>query len=116
MSEDYNPNERKHQSWNTPENNPPQPIPQQDNKRILAGVLAIFFGGFGIHKFILGMNQEGFILLGITLISIPLSCVVIGAFTMWIASVIGLIEGIIYLTKSDEEFYQTYQVEKKPWF
>ncbi|MEY4085705.1 MAG: hypothetical protein RL074_1492, partial [Bacteroidota bacterium] len=28
----------------------------------------------------------------------------------------GLIEGIIYLTKSDEEFYQTYQVGQKHWF
>jgi hypothetical protein len=30
--------------------------------------------------------------------------------------IIGLIEGIIYLTKSDNEFYQTYAVEKKGWF
>ena len=30
--------------------------------------------------------------------------------------IIGIIEGIIYLTKSDEEFYNTYQVGKKPWF
>jgi hypothetical protein len=30
--------------------------------------------------------------------------------------IIGLIEGIIYLTKTDEEFYQTYVVEKKAWF
>ena len=34
----------------------------------------------------------------------------------WVVWVIGLIEGIIYLTKSDEEFYNTYQVGKKPWF
>lgn len=115
MSDNYNQDERKHQSWNTPENNPPQ-YQTQDNKRVLAGILAILFGGLGIHKFILGMNQEGFILLGITLISIPLTCVVIGAFTICIPGLIGLIEGIIYLTKTDEEFYQTYQVEKKNWF
>jgi len=30
--------------------------------------------------------------------------------------IIGLIEGIVYLTKSDEDFYQTYAVEKKGWF
>jgi hypothetical protein len=29
---------------------------------------------------------------------------------------IPIIEGIIYLTKSDEEFINTYQVNKKPWF
>jgi hypothetical protein len=34
----------------------------------------------------------------------------------WLMGVLGLIEGIIYLTKSDEEFYNTYQVGKKPWF
>jgi hypothetical protein len=29
---------------------------------------------------------------------------------------IGLIEGILYLTKSDEEFYRTYVLGKKEWF
>lgn len=88
----------------------------QDNKKVLAGILGIFFGGIGIHKFILGYNTEGFILLGVTLISIPLMCLIIGFFTIYIPLLIGLIEGIIYLTKSDEEFYHTYQLNKKPWF
>ncbi|NNC62181.1 MAG: hypothetical protein HKO11_07575, partial [Eudoraea sp.] len=44
------------------------------------------------------------------------TCIVVGAFFFWIPGLIGLIEGIIYLTKSDEEFYNTYQVGKKPWF
>ena len=77
----------------------------QENKKILAGVLAILLGYFGVHKFILGYNKEGIILLVISLIS----CGIVG-------SVIGLIEGIVYLTKSDAEFYQTYQVGKRPWF
>ena len=83
-----------------------------DNKKVLAGVLAILLGSLGIHKFILGYNKEGIILLVATL--------VIGFFTCGIGAgitgIIGLIEGIIYLTKSDEEFYNTYQVGKKPWF
>ncbi len=33
-----------------------------------------------------------------------------------VMEVIALIEGIIYLTKSDEEFYQLYEVQKKEWF
>jgi hypothetical protein len=33
-----------------------------------------------------------------------------------VTTLLGFIEGIIYLTKSDEEFYQTYQVNKKGWF
>ncbi|WP_420603119.1 TM2 domain-containing protein [Flagellimonas sp.] len=87
-----------------------------DNKKILAGILAILLGSFGVHKFILGYNKEGFILLGFSIIAYILVCFVIGAFLAWIPGIIGLIEGIIYLTKSDEEFYNTYQVGKKPWF
>ena len=87
-----------------------------ENKKILAGILAIVLGSLGVHKFILGYQKEGFILLGVSLVAYLLSCFVIGIFFVWIAGLIGLIEGIIYLTKSDEEFYQTYQVGKKPWF
>lgn len=87
-----------------------------DNKKILAGVLGIILGGLGVHKFILGYNKEGGILLGIWILGAVLSCVGIGLLLIWIPGVIGLIEGIIYLTKSDEEFYNTYQVGKKPWF
>ena len=68
------------------------------------GIMAILFGPLGIHKFILGYTKEGIIQMVITF----LTC---GA-----AGIIGFIEGIIYLTKSDEEFYNTYQVGKRPWF
>ncbi len=88
----------------------------QDNKKVIAGILAIIFGSLGVHKFILGYNKEGFILLGASIAAYVLSCLVIGLFFIWIPGIIGLIEGIIYLTKSDEEFYNTYQVGKKPWF
>lgn len=76
----------------------------QENKKILAGVLAIVIGSLGVHKFILGYTQEGIIQ------------IVISFVTCGIGGIIPLIEGIIYLTKSDEEFYQTYQVGKKGWF
>ena len=82
-----------------------------ENKKILAGVLAILLGSLGIHKFILGYNKEGIIMLILGLL---------GYFTCGITSgitfVVGLIEGIMYLTKSDEEFYNTYQVGQKTWF
>ena len=87
-----------------------------NNKKLLAGILGILLGGLGIHKFILGYNKEGGILLGLWIIGAVLTCVGIGVFLIWILGLIGLIEGIIYLTKSDEEFYNTYQVGKKPWF
>ncbi|MBT8203921.1 MAG: TM2 domain-containing protein [Eudoraea sp.] len=87
-----------------------------DNKKILAGILAIVLGSLGIHKFVLGYQKEGIILLVVTLIGFVLSCIGIGVFIVWITGLIGLIEGIIYLTKSDEDFYNTYQAGKKPWF
>lgn len=83
-----------------------------ENKKLLAGILAIILGSLGIHKFILGYTKEGIIMLVVTL--------VVGFFTCGIGAslmgILGLIEGIIYLTKSDEEFYNTYQVGQKPWF
>lgn len=75
-----------------------------ENKKLLAGLMGIFFGGFGIHKFVLGYNKEGIILLLATFL------------TCGMASIIGFIEGIVYLTKSDLEFYNTYQINKRPWF
>ncbi|WP_313808356.1 TM2 domain-containing protein [Flavobacterium sp.] len=85
------------EDWNKPQ-------PQQDNKKVIAGIMGILFGGLGIHKFILGYTKEGIIQIIITIVSCG------------IGSLVGFIEGIIYLTKSDQEFYDTYQVNKRPWF
>ena len=83
-----------------------------DNKKVLAGILAILLGGFGIHKFVLGYTKEGIILFVGTRILAILSF----GFLSWLIWVFTVIEGIIYLTKTNEEFYNTYQVGKKPWF
>ncbi|MDE0598499.1 MAG: TM2 domain-containing protein [Dokdonia donghaensis] len=87
-----------------------------ESKKILAGILAIFLGAFGVHKFILGYQKEGIIMLVLSVVGIVLSCVGIGVLLVWAVGLVGLIEGIIYLTKSDEEFYNTYQAGRKPWF
>ncbi|NNM23951.1 MAG: NINE protein [Flavobacteriaceae bacterium] len=87
-----------------------------ENKKLLAGLLAIFVGYLGVHKFILGYNKEGFILLGGFIIGVLTYCFIIGIFIIMAVGIVSLIEGILYLTKSDEEFYQTYQVGKKAWF
>jgi TM2 domain-containing membrane protein YozV len=76
----------------------------QESKRVIAGVLAILFGSLGIHKFILGYTKEGIIQIIISF----LSCGFLG--------LIGFIEGIIYLTKSDEEFVEIYQNNYRGWF
>lgn len=64
------------------------------HNKIAAGILAIFLGGFGIHKFYLGQAGMGILYL--------LFC--------WsgITEVIGIIEGIIYLCMSDEDFAAKY--------
>lgn len=87
-----------------------------ESKKVLAGILAIFLGAFGVHKFILGYQKEGIIMLVLIVVGIVLSCVGIGVLLVWAVGLVGLIEGIIYLTKSDEEFYNTYQAGRKPWF
>lgn len=102
----------------------PEPTPPADStnptppasgtgadKKLVAGLLGILLGWLGIHKFYLGYQKEGIIMcvvgvVGFALCGIPTS----------IVGIIGLIEGILYLTKSDEEFVATYVNGNKPWF
>lgn len=82
-----------------------------EKSKIAAGIFAILLGGLGIHKFYLGYKAPGIILLLITcfgwlLLFIP----------NIVVSIIVVIEGIIYLTKSDEEFQRIYVIEKKQMF
>lgn len=79
-------------------------VESKENKKILAGLLAILIGSLGVHKFILGYTKEGIIQIVITIV------------TCGLAGIVPFIEGIIYLTKSDEDFYNTYQVGKRGWF
>lgn len=78
------------------------------SKKLPAGICGILLGAFGIHKFILGYTKEGVIMLLVSILTI--------GFLAWVMGIIGLIEGIIYLTKSDEEFVATYVNGKKGWF
>jgi len=80
----------------------------RNNNRVAAGICGILLGWLGIHKFVLGYTGAGLTML---LVSI-LTC----GFGAAVMHVIGIIEGIIYLTKSDDEFYQTYVVGQKSWF
>jgi TM2 domain-containing membrane protein YozV len=92
-------------------------IPGAD-KKMAAGLCGILLGGFGVHKFILGYQQEGIIMLSVWIGGLILSvftCGITGLASMAV-SIIGIVEGIMYLTKSDEEFVNTYITNKKPWF
>ena len=88
---------------------PPQSAatPRASNK-IPAGVCGLLLGSLGIHKFILGYTGAGLTMLLVTV----LSCFILSP----IMHIIGLIEGIIYLCKSDEEFVRTYVDGRKEWF
>ena len=88
---------RPNEDWNNPK-------PQQENKKVVAGIFALLLGSLGIHKFYLGYTTEGIIQIVISIV------------TCGIGGIIPFVEGILYLVKSDEEFYQTYQVGKKGWF
>ena len=77
-------------------------------KKVLCGILAIVIGWLGIHKFLLGYTTAGLIMLLVSVLSLGLLA--------FIMAIIGLIEGIMYLMKSDQEFYDTYMANKKDWF
>ena len=88
--------------------NPQQMNTEPTKDKLVAGLLAIFLGTLGIHKFYLGYTKSGIIMLLVSLLTFG-----VGATVM---AVIALIEGILYLTKSDAEFYQTYVQNNKEWF
>jgi TM2 domain-containing membrane protein YozV len=78
------------------------------DKKVAAGVTGILLGALGVHKFILGYTTEGIIMLLVSVLTMGTLA--------WVMAVIGLIEGIIYLTKSDEEFVSIYVTARKGWF
>ena len=81
-----------------------------DKTKIAAGLLALFIGAVGGHKFYLGYTKEAITMLLVSLIGSFL------IFPIVVMSIIGLVEGILYLTKSDEEFASIYVDNKKGWF
>ncbi|AFY77453.1 putative membrane protein [Pleurocapsa sp. PCC 7327] len=85
---------------------------EANSKKIAAGICGILLGYFGVHKFILGYSTEGAIMLVVTLVGGLLTCGIASG----VMGIIGLVEGIVYLTKTDEEFYNMYIANKKGWF
>jgi TM2 domain-containing membrane protein YozV len=83
--------------------------------KLAAGLLGIFLGGWGIHKFYLGFTGPGLVFLLVNTVGFAVTWIFLFIPNI-ILGVIGFVEGIIYLTKSDEEFEQLYVVQKKQWF
>lgn len=73
-----------------------------------AGIFGLLLGSLGIHKFILGYTTAGLVMLLGSILTCGLVAPVFG--------LIGIIEGIVYLTKSDQEFHNRYIVNRNEWF
>lgn len=89
----------------------PQPsnaFQEANGKKIAAGVCGIVIGCLGIHKFILGYSTAGIIMLVGSVVTCGIAAPVFG--------IIGLVEGIMYLTKTDQQFYYEYMAARKEWF
>jgi TM2 domain-containing membrane protein YozV len=83
-----------------------------ERSKVLAGLLGIFLGVLGIHKFYLGYGKAGAIMLAASLIGAVFAA---GALS-WAVGTVGLVEGIIYLTRSDADFERTYVAGRREWF
>ncbi len=79
---------------------------------VAAGLLAILLGWLGVHKFYLGYYNAGFVMLGVSVLG-GIVTATLAAGAIWI---IAIIEGVIYLTKSQTEFEQMYVANKREWF
>jgi TM2 domain-containing membrane protein YozV len=95
-------------SEQAPATAPGQPVQPCPKNKVAAGVLGILLGWLGIHKFYLGYTTEGLIMLAVSLVSFGV--------LSWIPAIIGLVEGIIYLTTDDRQWCATYVYAKKGWF
>lgn len=72
------------------------PLGQTENgkNKVVAGILALFLGGLGIHKFYLGKGIQGLLYLVFCWTFIP--------------AVLGFIEGLNYLLMSEKTFFDRY--------
>ena len=108
-----------------------------DKTKVVAGLLGIFLGWAGVHKFYLGIKRPAtiqlavgggglvlalivaniFLALGIFGIGVFIGLLLyaVGYIALMSAGILGLVEGIIYLTKSDEDFQSIYVTGQKQW-
>jgi len=92
-----------------------RPGDQSIRKRRLAGWLAILVGPLGLHKFVLGYYRAGLIMLLAPVVLIPAGWLVSTALSL-LMGIIGLIEGLIYLSRTPQQFKARYIDAKQEWF
>jgi TM2 domain-containing membrane protein YozV len=118
--------------------------PTSEKSRVVAGVLGLYLGWLGIHKFYLGIPTARYHLivggagLALLLLALVISAVataayssgmfagvllgfgalfsVVGYLALLVSGIAGHVEGVMYLAKSDEQFSEIYAQGKKAWF
>ena len=73
--------------------------PGRGKNKVVAGVLGILLGGLGVHHFYLGSITSGIILL-------------VSSCCFGLGTILGLVEGILLLVMTDEEFDAKYNARE----
>jgi TM2 domain-containing membrane protein YozV len=72
----------------------------QAKSRVVAGILGILLGSFGVHRFYLGYTGMGFLMVGLYVFGLITSIFFVGLFLMAGVGIWALVEGILILTRS----------------
>ena len=108
------PNQQQYAYGQQPNQQQPYGYPPQSNdifatgpsgkSRGIAGLLAIFLGSLGIHYFYVGKTTPGIVFLLVSLIGGVITCGVLAG----VVGVIALVQGIMMLCMSQQEFENKY--------
>jgi TM2 domain-containing membrane protein YozV len=95
-----------------PPTQPSAPFAPADKKdKVVAGILGILLGGLGIHAFYIGNTKMGVIILLVGIIGGVVTC----GIGYGLAATVGLVQGILYLVASEQDFHNKYVVGQQ-WF
>ncbi len=89
-----NQNTNTNTNTNTNQSNNNRTLSDYENRRILAGIMGIIFGSFGVHNFIYGYTAKGVIQILMSTILAIFTC----GLSAIAAYIWGLVEGILILT------------------
>ena len=78
--------------------------------RLISAIIAVLLGLIGAHKFYLGYKSQGILMFLAGTVGWLL------IFPPFISFVISIAEAFIYLSKTDQEFYDTYIAKERGWF
>lgn len=89
-----NQNTNPSQSSNNTNNTSNRTLSEYENRRILAGIMGVLFGAYGVHNFIYGYTTKGVIQILMSTILAIFTC----GLSAIAAYIWGLVEGILILT------------------